>query len=223
MILMIDNYDSFTYNLVQYLGQLGGRGRSPERRDHPRGNRGDGARGDLSLAGPLLAEGGGDHRGGDPDISHSGSRSWGSAWDIRPSATPSAAEVVRADRLMHGKTSPIFNDGRTIFKGLPNPFTAGRYHSLLVERETLPRLPGGERGNGGRGDHGTSPPGIPRGGDPVPPRIGPDPERETNHWKFSGNGHREQERRGSMNHDQGSDCESRPGDRSAGSGNDGRS
>jgi anthranilate synthase/aminodeoxychorismate synthase-like glutamine amidotransferase len=48
------------------------------------------------------------------------------------------AEVVRADRLMHGKTSPVFNDGRTIFKGLPNPFTAGRYHSLLVQRDTLP-------------------------------------------------------------------------------------
>ena len=48
------------------------------------------------------------------------------------------AEVVRADRLMHGKTSPVFNDGRTIFKGLPNPLTAGRYHSLLVQRDTLP-------------------------------------------------------------------------------------
>jgi anthranilate synthase/aminodeoxychorismate synthase-like glutamine amidotransferase len=50
------------------------------------------------------------------------------------------AEVVRAERLMHGKTSPIFNDGRTIFRGLPNPFPAGRYHSLLVRRETLPPL-----------------------------------------------------------------------------------
>jgi anthranilate synthase/aminodeoxychorismate synthase-like glutamine amidotransferase len=48
------------------------------------------------------------------------------------------AEVVRASRIMHGKTSPIINDGKTIFAGLPNPFTAGRYHSLLVARETLP-------------------------------------------------------------------------------------
>jgi anthranilate synthase/aminodeoxychorismate synthase-like glutamine amidotransferase len=48
------------------------------------------------------------------------------------------AEVVRAGRIMHGKTSPVFNDGRTIFRGLPNPFPAGRYHSLLVRRETLP-------------------------------------------------------------------------------------
>jgi len=46
--------------------------------------------------------------------------------------------VVRAGRLMHGKTSPILNDGKTIFKGLPNPFTAGRYHSLLVERDSFP-------------------------------------------------------------------------------------
>jgi len=46
--------------------------------------------------------------------------------------------VIRADRIMHGKISPIINDGRTIFKGLPSPFPAGRYHSLLVERESLP-------------------------------------------------------------------------------------
>jgi len=48
------------------------------------------------------------------------------------------AEVVRAGRIMHGKTSPILNDGRTIFRGLANPFPAGRYHSLLVRRESLP-------------------------------------------------------------------------------------
>jgi anthranilate synthase/aminodeoxychorismate synthase-like glutamine amidotransferase len=48
------------------------------------------------------------------------------------------AKIVRADRIMHGKISPVINDGKTIFAGLPNPFPAGRYHSLLVARETLP-------------------------------------------------------------------------------------
>jgi anthranilate synthase/aminodeoxychorismate synthase-like glutamine amidotransferase len=48
------------------------------------------------------------------------------------------ADIVKAGRLMHGKTSPIINDGKTIFKGLPNPFVAGRYHSLLIEEASLP-------------------------------------------------------------------------------------
>src|SRR5664279_1802245 len=138
MILMIDNYDSFTFNIVQYLGQLG-EAVQVYRNDKikieeirhlkpqaiflspgpctPReaGITVDVIREfykDLPIMGICL-----------------GHQSIGYAF---------GADVVRAGRIMHGKTSPIINDGKTIFAGLPNPFTAGRYHSLIVARETLP-------------------------------------------------------------------------------------
>lgn len=138
MILVIDNYDSFTYNLVQYLGELG---------EQPVVYRND----EIDLAGiealqpdrilispgPCTPNEAGislaviDHFKGKVPILGVclGHQSIGQAF---------GGEVVRAAKLMHGKTSEIFHDGSTIFAGLPSPFTATRYHSLIVRRETLP-------------------------------------------------------------------------------------
>lgn len=137
MILVIDNYDSFTYNLVQYLGELGAEvevfrndaidvagieRRAPE--------------------GILLSPGPGtpDDAGITLDVVRSlggklpllgvclGHQAIGQAFGGR---------VQRAPRLMHGRTSPIEHDGRGLFRGIPSPFCATRYHSLIVDRGTL--------------------------------------------------------------------------------------
>jgi anthranilate synthase/aminodeoxychorismate synthase-like glutamine amidotransferase len=138
MILIIDNYDSFTYNLVQYFGELGADIRvvrndqttveaiekqKPERIVISPGPKTPSEAGicldvlthfagKLPMLGVCL-----------------GHQAIGQAFGGR---------VIRAPQLMHGKTSEIEHDGRTIFSGLPNPFSATRYHSLIVERETLP-------------------------------------------------------------------------------------
>jgi len=144
MLLVLDNYDSFTFNLVQYLGEL-----APE---HPiaaelRVERND----SLSLeqiralapAAILISPG-----PGDPDQS-------GVCLEVLQQLSPTiptlgvclghqsiaqvyGGKVVRAKELMHGKTSPVHHSGQGVFEGLPNPLTATRYHSLIAERETLP-------------------------------------------------------------------------------------
>jgi anthranilate synthase/aminodeoxychorismate synthase-like glutamine amidotransferase len=138
MILMIDNYDSFTYNLVQYLGQLG---------EEVIVRRND----EITLVeieamkpeaiflspGPCSPE----QAGISCDVVrtfHTRIPIMGVCLGHQAIGHSFGGRVVRAGRIMHGKTSPILNDGRTIFKGLSSPFPAGRYHSLLVERETLP-------------------------------------------------------------------------------------
>jgi anthranilate synthase/aminodeoxychorismate synthase-like glutamine amidotransferase len=138
MILMIDNYDSFTYNLVQYLGQLG---------EEVTVRRND----EVTLAeieamnpeaiflspGPCSPE----QAGITVDVIHAFHRRiplMGVCLGHQAIGHAFGGRVVRADRIMHGKTSPILNDGRTIFQGLPSPFPAGRYHSLIVDRESLP-------------------------------------------------------------------------------------
>lgn len=138
MILVIDNYDSFTYNLVQYLGELGEevivrrndeididgiRELAPDRLLLSPGpctpNEAgitleviDVFKGEIPILGVCL-----------------GHQAIGQAF---------GGKVIRADRLMHGKTSPVLHDGTSVFEELPSPLNAARYHSLIVERASLP-------------------------------------------------------------------------------------
>jgi anthranilate synthase/aminodeoxychorismate synthase-like glutamine amidotransferase len=138
MILMIDNYDSFTYNLVQYIGQLGG-AVEVHRNDKISIDAIRGLKPDAIVLspGPCTPEKAG--------ISVEVIKQFGTDIPImgvclghQAIGYAFGAKVVRAQRIMHGKTSTVINDGQTIFKGLPNPFVAGRYHSLIVERDSLP-------------------------------------------------------------------------------------
>jgi len=138
MILMIDNYDSFTYNLVQYLGQLGQKV-LVRRNDETTLEEID----DLAPDAVFLSPGpcSPEEAGISVDVIrhfHQRIPIMGVCLGHQAIGYAFGGCVVRADRLMHGKTSPVLNDGRTIFKGLPNPMTAGRYHSLIVARDTLP-------------------------------------------------------------------------------------
>ena len=138
MILVIDNYDSFTYNLVHYLNELGGE-TVVRRNDALSVQDALGMKADAVLLSPgpctpneagiclpLL-------RGAPEDLPILGvclgHQAIGQAY---------GGEVVRAKAIMHGKTSEIHHDGKGLFAGLPNPFTATRYHSLAVARESLP-------------------------------------------------------------------------------------
>jgi para-aminobenzoate synthetase component 2 len=144
MLLVLDNYDSFTFNLVQYLGELAA--------DHPitddlRVERNDALTldqiRDLAPDAILISPG-----PGDPDQS-------GVCLEVLRELSPTiptlgvclghqsmaqvyGGKVVRAKELMHGKTSPVLHEGQGVFAGLPNPLTATRYHSLIAERESLP-------------------------------------------------------------------------------------
>ncbi|MCX5842961.1 MAG: aminodeoxychorismate/anthranilate synthase component II [Deltaproteobacteria bacterium] len=138
MVLMIDNYDSFTYNLVQYLGQLGQEvevfRNDKTTIDEIRKLKPDSI---FLSPGPCTPK----EAGITIDVIrefHTSTPLMGVCLGHQAIGYAFGGKIVRAGRLMHGKTSPILNDGKTIFKGLPNPFTAGRYHSLLVERTTLP-------------------------------------------------------------------------------------
>ena len=138
MLLVIDNYDSFTYNLVQYLGEMRVevevrrndqitleqiQALKPERiliSPGPRSPREAGLSNDIILAfGPRLPV-------------------FGVCLGHQCIGHTFGGEVVVNYRMMHGKTSPILHNGRDLFKGLPNPFQATRYHSLVIKRETLP-------------------------------------------------------------------------------------
>jgi para-aminobenzoate synthetase component 2 len=139
MLLVIDNYDSFTYNLVQYLGELGEQIEvrrndqvtideieSTLRPDRIVISPGPGVPGDAGISMDVI-----NHFSGRTPILGVclGHQAIGQAFGGR---------VVRAPRIFHGKSSAVEHDGKTIFAGLSQLFTAGRYHSLIVERETVP-------------------------------------------------------------------------------------
>ncbi|MTV47425.1 aminodeoxychorismate/anthranilate synthase component II [Heliobacillus mobilis] len=138
MILMIDNYDSFTYNLVQYLGEMEEdirvfrndaltlqeiKALAP---DHIVISPGPCTPNEAGISMAVIEQ----FAGKVPILGVClGHQSIGQVFGGR---------VIRAPRLMHGKTSPIHHDGKGVFRGLPNPFTATRYHSLIIEEETMP-------------------------------------------------------------------------------------
>jgi para-aminobenzoate synthetase component 2 len=138
MILLLDNYDSFTYNLAQYLGQMGQQveirrndritldevaAMAPERIVI---SPGPCTPKEAGISVPLVQR----FAGKIPILGVClGHQAIGAAFGGR---------IIRAEKLMHGKTSEIEHDGRTIFQGLPQPFIATRYHSLILERESLP-------------------------------------------------------------------------------------
>ncbi|RIW29846.1 aminodeoxychorismate/anthranilate synthase component II [Bacillus salacetis] len=138
MILMIDNFDSFTYNIVQFLGELG------EEIVVKRNNEINIAEIEL-LAPDYLMISPGPCTPNEAGISLQAIEYFAGKIPIfgvclghQAIAQVFGGKVVKAERLMHGKTSSVTHDGRTTFEGISNPFQAGRYHSLIVEKETLP-------------------------------------------------------------------------------------
>ncbi len=138
MIIVIDNYDSFTYNLVQHLGALGAETRVYRNdRINLDGIREMRPEKIIVSPGPCTPN--------EAGISNQVIKELGKEMPVlgvclghQCIGQVYGGRVVRANRPVHGKTSEIRHDGKTIYKGIPNPFTATRYHSLIVERETLP-------------------------------------------------------------------------------------
>lgn len=138
MLLVIDNYDSFTYNLVQYFGELGADpvvkrndAITPEEVEKMQPKRivispGPGTPADAGISKKVIQ-----NMGKKTPI-------LGVCLGHQCIAEVFGGKVVRAERLMHGKTSPIRHQGKGVFAGLPNPFEATRYHSLLVEKSSVP-------------------------------------------------------------------------------------
>ncbi len=138
MLLMIDNYDSFTYNLVQYFGELG-EDVHVYRNDKISVEQIE----DLKPARIVISPGPCTPKEAGVSVEtirHFGGRLplLGVCLGHQSLAVAFGGEVIRAERLMHGKTSMVRHDGNTIFANLPNPFEATRYHSLIVNRQNLP-------------------------------------------------------------------------------------
>ena len=138
MLLMIDNYDSFTYNLVQYFGELG-EDVHVYRNDKLTVQEIE----DLKPSRIVISPGPCTPKEAGVSVEtirHFAGRLpvLGVCLGHQSLAVAFGGTVVRAERLMHGKTSMITHDGRTLFQNLPNPFEATRYHSLIVQRDSLP-------------------------------------------------------------------------------------
>ena len=140
MILIIDNYDSFTYNLVQRLGEL-----DPDREVRVFRNDAITVPEIEELAPERIIISPGPCTPNEAGISVEVAAHFagkvpllGVCLGHQAIAQAFGGRIRRAERLMHGKTSEVYHDGRGVYAGLPNPFTATRYHSLIVERETLP-------------------------------------------------------------------------------------
>jgi len=138
MILLIDNYDSFTYNLVQML-----EGMNQDVRVFRNDTIDISGIESLRPSALMISPGPGDP--GQAGISVEAIRYFGKRMPVlgvclghQSVGEAYGGKVVKAGRIMHGKTSKVFHDGRTIFKGMSNPFEAIRYHSLIVEKESLP-------------------------------------------------------------------------------------
>lgn len=138
MLLIIDNYDSFTYNLVQYFGELGAEMKIV---------RNDAMTVDevKALAPSRICISPGPCTPTEAGISCELIAALGETTPIlgvclghQSIGQVYGGDVIRAPRLMHGKTSPIFHNNSSVFEGLPSPFEATRYHSLIVKKETLP-------------------------------------------------------------------------------------
>jgi anthranilate synthase/aminodeoxychorismate synthase-like glutamine amidotransferase len=138
MLLIIDNYDSFTYNLVQYFGELGAEMKIIR-------NDAMDLSGIKALKPSRICVSPGPCTPNEAGVSCAVIEAFGPSTPIlgvclghQSIGQVYGGDVVRADRLMHGKTSPIHHNSTSVFRGLSNPFEATRYHSLIVKRETLP-------------------------------------------------------------------------------------
>jgi len=174
MLLMIDNYDSFTYNLVQYLGELGVEVRVV-RNDEI-------GVADIAEIGPdQIVISPGPCTPNEAGISVETIRTYAGRIPIlgvclghQSIGQAFGGKVVHAREVMHGKTSPIHHADTGVFSGLENPFEATRYHSLVIERASLPDCLDRTRWRDGR-DHGRSSQGAGGAGRAIPSGVDPDP------------------------------------------------
>ncbi|MGD0919258.1 MAG: aminodeoxychorismate/anthranilate synthase component II [Thermodesulfobacteriota bacterium] len=138
MILLIDNYDSFTYNLVQYIGELGAKCETHRNDQIDLATiEGKNPKYLVISPGPCTPKEAGISQ---PAILRMAGRIpiLGVCLGHQCIGAAFGGRIIRADRLMHGKSSLIYHDGKTIYRGLPEPFEAIRYHSLLIDRKNLP-------------------------------------------------------------------------------------